>query len=177
MTPTAVVVTELEMVAPPAQRAPAPPGMRLALMRVHTMQTSYYRYLADESAGWTAAREKVDGLSRSALATYLGAPGTEIYVLYVDGAPGGWFALTGVGGPEIDVAWLFCLQSHEHRGMIRYLVSAAIDTAFAHEPKRVSITVRSDDRPPRLTLYQSAGFAPVARTRELPPTGNPANDA
>lgn len=176
MKPQPVVVTELELHAQPAARFPAPPGVRLALMRVHDMPISFYRYLAEETSGWTATRQRFDSLSRDALATFLGDPGTHAFVLYVDGAPGGWFVLVDKGNGEIEVSWLFCLASYEHRGMIRYLVSAAIDAAFALDPKRVSITVRSDDRPPRLTLYQSAGFEPVARTSELPPTGNAAND-
>ncbi|MEZ5840602.1 MAG: GNAT family N-acetyltransferase [Hyphomicrobiales bacterium] len=177
MTPEPVIVTELELTAPPAQRAPAPAGVRMALMRVHDMPVSFYRYLADESSGWTSARQKIDGLSKSALSTFLGDPSHHLFVLYVDGAPGGWFALTGADSKDIDIAWLFCLQSYEHRGMVRYLISAAIDAAFGLEPDRVSLTVRSDDRPQRLTLYQRAGFAPVARSHETPPTGEAANDA
>ena len=176
MTGEEVIFTRLAMKAPPSQRAATPSGVRAALMRVTDMPLGFYRYLAEESAGWTAARSKLDALSGGALKAILDKDTNHLFVLYLNGAPGGWFLLSDEADGDIELSWLFCLQGYEHRGMVRYLLSAAIDTAWSMEPARVTVTVRSDDRPVRLNLYQSAGFEVFERSSEGPPVPTADND-
>src|SRR5262245_52892977 len=87
-----VTVTFLEMTAPPGRYPPLPVGRQIALLKTRNIPLHYYRYLMDRVGRkwhWVNALR----LSDEELAEGLAAPGRDIRVLYLDGAPAGFFDL------------------------------------------------------------------------------------
>jgi GNAT superfamily N-acetyltransferase len=164
-----VHVTRLEMRHMPAHREHPPSGFRLALMRLSAIPASYYRYLYREVGKphhWALRREAAD----EELAALLAPQKAEIFVLYVEGCPAGFFELNLLEKPEIIHIQYFGLTPHYlGRGLGKYFISEAIFAAWAHNPKRVGIETNTLDSPRAIALYQRAGFEPVASFDEKIP--------
>jgi ribosomal protein S18 acetylase RimI-like enzyme len=151
------VVTYLEMTRRPARPpAPAPRG-RSALMRVENCPVSFYRYLYGEVGEpwlWHERRR----LDDAALAAILHRPTTELFVLYVGGAPAGYFELDRSVADVCELAYFGLAPSFIGRGWGRFLLDAAVDAAWAGEPRRVWVHTCTFDHPRAIGAYQKAGF-------------------
>ena len=117
----AVHVTLLEMKQMPTYRVTSPTGARMALMRVADMPLSFYRYLYREVGKphhWFIRRDMDDASLADAI-----APGkVEIFVLYVEGCPAGFFELDLTENPKITHIHHFGLTPHYHsRGLGKVL--------------------------------------------------------
>lgn len=158
-------VTHLEMTAPPLKRVPAPSGPRLALMRATAMPVSYYRYLYEQVGRphhWMMRRTMGD----EALAAAIHADSSEIWVLYCDGAPAGFFELDLARLPgEAEVLYLGLVPDFKGRGLGRFLLSEALFAAFAHKPGKIVVETNTLDSAHALVLYQKAGFRPVGQSQ------------
>ena len=88
-----MTVTFLEMTAPPAHLPPLPVHRQVALMKTRNMPLHFYRYLMDRvGRKWHWVNALQAGATRS-WPTASAQPGRDIRVLYVDGAPAGFFDL------------------------------------------------------------------------------------
>ena len=165
----AVRVTRFEMKHVPAHRVMPPTGPRLALMRVADIPLSFYRYLYREVGKphhWFIRRDMDDATLAAALAPVK----AEIYVLYVDGCPAGFFELDLTENPKITHIHYFGLAPHYHgRGLGKYFLSEAIFAAWSHNPDRIGIETNTLDSPRAIILYQKAGFEPVGTFNESVP--------
>jgi GNAT superfamily N-acetyltransferase len=151
------IVTYLEMTGRPA-RAPAPaPRGRSALMRVEACPVTFYRYLYKEvGEPWLwHERRRIDD---DALAAILCRPTTEIFVLYVGGAPAGYFELDRGDAGACELAYFGLVPQLIGRGWGRFLLDAAVDAAWAGETRRVWVHTCTFDHPRALGAYQRAGF-------------------
>lgn len=159
-------VTHLEMHSVPAHRVPMPLGQKLALMQVRHMPASFYRYLYSEVGRphhWSMRRDMDDAALRSLLDT----PATEISVLYVDGAPAGFFELNLADLPdEAEILYFGLTPDFQGRGLARFFLSEAIFAAWAHAPEKIVIQTNTLDSPRALGLYQKLGFSPVGWSEE-----------
>jgi len=155
-------VTHLEMQALPAQRVPMPMGPRLALMLARHIPLAFYRFLYEEVGRphhWALRRGKDD----AALAAAIHAETLEIAVLYVEGAPGGFYELDFARLPETaELLHFGLIPEFQGRGLSRFLLSEAVFSAFARGPARVAVETNTLDSPRALRLYQKMGFEPVA---------------
>ena len=159
-------VTHLEMLTPPPARVPMPLGPRLAVLRAKEIPLAFYRYLY-EQVGKSSHWEKHRDLDDAALAAIVHAEGTEIRVLYVDGAPAGFFELDLAGLPdEADIRYFGLTPDFRGRGLARFFLSEAVFAAFAHAPARLGIQTCTLDSPRALQLYQRMGFSPYAWSQE-----------
>lgn len=159
-------VTHLEMTAAPAQREPMPMGPRLALMMVRDIPPAFYRYLYEQVGKphhWQLRRRLGDDQLRAELHT----PATEITVLYVEGAPAGFFELELSRLPdEAHILYFGLTPDFQGRGLARFFLSEAVSAAWAHDPARLTIETNTLDSPRALRLYQRIGFSPVAWSEE-----------
>jgi GNAT superfamily N-acetyltransferase len=156
-------ITYLEMRTRPAGRRVSAPLDKLALMQAEDCPVSFYRYLYDtvgEPWLWYE-RRLVDDES---LATLIAKPTIEIFVLYVRGAPAGFFELdTGVAR-ETKLCYFGLCPDFIGRGLGPYLLQAAIDRAWTARPiDRFWLHTSTWDHPKALATYQRAGFAVYAR--------------
>jgi len=157
-------VTLLEMHRPPERYPPIPMGPhQLALLRCRDMPLHFYRYIYDRVGRdwhWTAALF----LDDEQLARRLKAPDREFHVLYMDGAPAGFFELHRFDRKECRLL-LFGLMPHAiGKGLSRWFLGCAIRAAWEGSPKVVSVETCTLDHPAALPLYQKMGFVPVRRS-------------
>lgn len=164
MTPAAdhasidVVVTYLEMTAPPSRpAAPAPGGFRLTLMRAERPDPGFYRYLYGAvGRRWLWVDRAV--MSAEALIEILADPRVEVYVLYVAGVPAGYAELDRRVEGEVELAYFGLTPDCIGRGLGRYLLDWAVAAAWTSAPQRVWVHTCSLDHPRALQAYQRAGF-------------------
>lgn len=162
------VITYLEMTERPRQVVHAPSGIKLAILRAEEPTVSFYRYLYDvvgEPWLWWERR----ALDDDSLAAIIADPKVEVYVLYVAGVPGGFAELDLRPKQDIELAYFGLIPDFIGRGLGRFFLSAAVDTAWAHEPRRVLVNTCNYDHPKAIQTYQRAGFTPYNQERKLVP--------
>jgi GNAT superfamily N-acetyltransferase len=159
-------ITHLEMHALPPHRVPLPVGPRVALMQVKAIPVSFYRYLYEQvgrAHHWSLRRSGSDRELRD----ILHSPATEISVLYVEGAPAGFFELNLADLPAtVEILYFGLTRDFQGRGLARFFLSEAIFSAWVHEPGKVIIQTNTLDSPLALRLYQKMGFSPVGWSEE-----------
>jgi GNAT superfamily N-acetyltransferase len=159
----ACTITYLEMTARPAHTpVPLPHRVKVALLRAVKPGPAFYRYLYDrvgEAWLWYERR----ALSDQALAAIVDDERVEIYVLYVDGVPAGYFELDRREVPDIELVYFGLMPEFIGRRLGPYLLSSAIDLAWTYEPRRLWVNTNTLDHPKALPLYQRFGFVPYKR--------------
>lgn len=163
--PIEVTVTFLEMTKPPARYAPLPMGRQIALLKARNIPLHFYRYLMDRVGRkwhWVNALR----LSDEELAAGLHAPGRDIRVLYLDGAPAGFFDLKPDLPDQTELAYFGMMEQATGQGIGRWFLGAAIEAAWATSPHIVTVQTCTLDHPAALPLYQKLGFVPVGQKPE-----------
>lgn len=163
--PIEVTVTFLEMTAQPARYAPLPVGRQIVLLRVKDIPLHYYRYLIDRVGRkwhWVNALR----LSDDELAEGLHAPGRDIRVLYLDGAPAGFFDIKPHLPDHAELAYFGMMDHAMGQGLGRWFLGAAVEAAWSGNPSVVTVQTCTLDHPAALPLYQKIGFSPVAQKQE-----------
>lgn len=163
--PIEVTVTFLEMTAPPAYYPPLPMGRQIALLRTRNIPLHFYRYLQDR-IGRKWQWVNVLRLSDEELSAKIHAPGRDIRVLYLDGAPAGFFDLKPEPGGPLELAYFGMMEQAMGQRLGRWFLGAAIEAAWSHNPTVVSVQTCTLDHPAALPLYQKLGFSPVGQTKE-----------
>lgn len=161
-----VKVTELEMRAIPARREPAPSGPRIALMRASGVTPAFYRFLYREVGKphhWLVRRDLDDEM----LLAEIAPENSELFVLYVDGCPAGFFELALGGRPAlVEIQYFGLMPAYQGRGLGRFFLSEAVFAAWAHKPEKVCIETNTLDSPRAIIMYQRMGFEPVLQRNE-----------
>ncbi len=161
-----VVITDLEMTERPIRPTiPAPPG-KLALMRVEQPSVAFFRYLYNtvgEQWFWWERRKMDDETLRAEISD----PRMELYVLYIQGEPGGFVQLDRRGDPDIDIAYFGIFQQFVGRGFGPYLLNWAIDQAWSYGPARLTVNTCTLDHPKAIRTYQRMGFVPYRQQRKF----------
>jgi GNAT superfamily N-acetyltransferase len=156
-----VTRTYLEMISP-QQLVPArerPPGVRVE--RVGSCPASFFRYLYVEVGRqyhWVDRLSWTDEQIRS----YLAGP-VDVWVLYLDGAPGGYFELRRDPDRSVEIAYFGLLPQAIGKGLGKYLLTRAVEEAWALGPVRVWLHTCSLDHPSALSNYLKRGFQEVRR--------------
>lgn len=162
-TPLRTTVTYLEMTAPPKTRYPLPVNIQVALMRTERIPLHFYRYLqhcTGRNYHWVY-RLRMDD---DALARIVHAPETTIEVLFVAGAPAGFFELSRLPENVVDLVY-FGLMPHVHgMGIGKWFLKQALETAWASAPSRVTVNTCTLDHRAALPLYQKLGFVPTGQS-------------
>lgn len=161
-----VVITYLEMTAPPSLPSFTPLATQVAVLQAREVTVGFYRYLYDAvGRDWLWTDRKV--ISDEDLALHLRDPRVEVHVLYVDGAPAGYFELDGREDGVVDLAYFGLIGDYIGRGLGPFLMRHAIETAWAKEPSRLTVNTCTLDHPSALPMYQRCGFQPYRRV-EVP---------
>lgn len=156
------VITSLEMNHRPTTPCPPPPMGNLALLRCKKPTATFYRYLySGVGAPWLWYERSI--ISDEQLLPLIDHEKIEIYVLYVNGTPAGYFELNLREFPEIELGYFGLMPEFLGLKLGPYLLGQAIDSAWAHDPKRVWVHTCDLDHPRALPLYQRMGFEPCAR--------------
>lgn len=149
-------ITFLEMKKAPAFSPPHPIG-RYVLMKLRNPSLSFYRYLYSEvGKSWLWWERNV--MSDDELKVIINDEEVHIFVLYVDGAPGGYFELDYRNTPTMELAYFGLIPELIGKGYGAYLLNAAIHEAWSNDPYRLWVHTCNFDHPNALRLYQRAGF-------------------
>lgn len=160
------IVTHLEMRAEPRAPATPRPQGKYALLRTVKPPLHFYRYLYDtigRAYAWVSRRQLTD----ADLASIIHHEDVEIYVLYVEGSPAGFFELDFRSLPEAELSFLGIVPEHIGEGLGRFLLTEAISLAWAKAPERLIVQTCTLDHPSALRLYQRAGFTPYAQSEAV----------
>lgn len=174
-----VTTTTLRMDVPPAPREVAPPtGVRID--RVGHPTPEFVRWLYGSVGGPWRWVDRL-GWGRAAWDAELAAPGSEVWVAYLDGTPAGYVQLgaeAADGGTAVEIRY-FGLHDWAHgrglgRDLLGHAVARAWDLPARHDlPATTYVWVHtcSLDGPAALPNYRARGFVVVGEvvTREVVP--------
>ena len=133
-----VTVTFLEMTKPPSHYPALPWNRQVALLRVGHMPLHFYRYLIDR-VGRKWHWVNVLRMSDEELAQSIHAPERDIRVLYLDGAPAGFFDVKPHLPGEAELAYFGMMEQAMGQGLGRWFLGAAIEAAWSHRPDAVTV--------------------------------------
>ena len=158
----ATTVTFLEMDARPANRAMLPLGVNAVVLHSDRPPLPFYRYLQFH-VGFPWHWESRLRMDDETLAGRIHAETTDVFVLYLDGAPAGFFEIDR-GDPDVtDLAYFGLMPHASGRGLGRWFLASAIDACWSNEPARITVNTCTLDHPAALPLYQKLGFRPYRR--------------
>jgi GNAT superfamily N-acetyltransferase len=156
------VVTYLAMEAPPRVLSPVPVGPRLALMKAERIPLHFYRYLYKQvGMNWLWFERLF--LDDAALARKVHQNGIDIYVLYGDGAPAGFYELDFRNPDRTNLVYFGLVPDWSGRKVGPWLLGTAVIEAFSRGASTLTVNTCTLDHPAALPLYQRLGFVPTAR--------------
>lgn len=164
-------VTYLAMTARPAHLPPMPVGTRLALMKAEDIPLHFYRYLYDAVGGQWLWIER-HGLSDAALSNKIHGVGIEIFVLYANGSPAGYFELDRRDPQSVRIVYFGLMPEWTGKRLGPWFLGTAIAEGFSRNAEELRVNTCTWDHPAALPLYQRLGFEPVrqeSRRMKIPP--------
>jgi len=158
------VVTYLAMSAPARILPPKPAGPRLALMRAENIPLHYYRYLyGTVGVKWLWFERLL--LDDDALAAKVHQSKVEVFVLYANGAPAGFYELDFRKRDATNLAYFGLMPEWTGQKIGPWLLGSAVAEALARGARQVTVNTCTLDHPAALQLYQRVGFQPVAQEK------------
>jgi thiosulfate/3-mercaptopyruvate sulfurtransferase len=154
-------VTRLEMTAPPRQSLAVPVNLHTALMSTQNIPLHYYRYLYRQVGKRWHWYNRLR-LSDEELSAVLADKRVSVTILYVDGAPAGFFELNHVNEDVVELSYFGLFEHALGLGIGKWFLLQALYSAWQLNPKTVTVTTNTLDHPRALPLYQMMGFAPVS---------------
>jgi ribosomal protein S18 acetylase RimI-like enzyme len=158
------VRTYLEMSSLAELRPARTPGHHAELRQVLRCPPAYYRFLystVGEQYHWVDRLHWTDEEIRA----HLAQRHLELWVLYVDGAPAGFFELRRDEEGAIELAYFGLLKEFLGQGLGGYLLTEAVNRAFAQKPTRVWVHTSTLDHHAALHNYLERGFHVVRKER------------
>ena len=156
-----VTVTFLRMDRPPPGPSPGLPT-EYQVVHVRSPTVGFYRYLYNTVGAdyvWWLRRTMPD----HELASCCVIPPVSIHVLYSGGQPAGFFELDGRGWPDINLSY-FGLMPHAIGAGVGYpFLRHAVDAAWRHGPRGMTVNTCTADHPRALPTYLRAGFRTLRR--------------
>jgi GNAT superfamily N-acetyltransferase len=157
-------VTYLAMSAPPAHLPPMPLSLRLALMRAENIPLHYYRYLySSVGANWLWFDRLL--LDDEALSAKVHRAGVEVFVLYANGSPGGYYELDFSKPRRANLVYFGLMPEWTGMKIGPWLLGSAVSEAFSRGVEELTVNTCTLDHPAALPLYQRLGFNPVKREK------------
>lgn len=153
-----VTRTYLEMRAP-SQLVPSPEPVGARIERVMSCPPSFYRYLYSEVGRDFHWVDRLSWMDEE-IQAHLAQPSVALWVLWVTGAPAGWFELKRHDDGSVEIAYFGILPAFRRRGLGKHLLTAAVDEAWKAGARRVWLHTCTLDDPAALPNYRSRGFTP-----------------
>ena len=159
--PTVTVVrTYLEMASPRALRPAVVDAPSIRVVRAPPGDVSLFRYLYEAVGGAYHWRDR-NFVPDAELKAYLESPDVQLWVLYDDAAPAGFFELRRHPDDSVEISYFGLLARSFGRGLGKHLLTRAVEAAWAMNPARVWLHTCTLDSPSALPNYLARGFDPV----------------
>lgn len=158
-----VLRTYLEMTSPADLVTEGAPDPAARLELVQDCPWHFYRYLYVEVGRQYHWRDRLSW-SETQFREHLAGP-SAIWLLSVRGAPAGYFELRGHEDRSIEIAYFGLLPEFVGQGLGKFLLTRAVEEAWARGPGRVWLHTCSLDHPGALPNYLKRGFRKVGEER------------
>lgn len=169
---TTATVTFLEMTSEPSLTVHPPVNCgQLGLIRALDMPVAYYRFLFDQVGRqwkWFSRTLMTD----EDLSNVIHDGAVEVFVLYLDGSPAGYFEIDFRSAPDVEILFIGLTGDRVGKGLGKFLLASAIRRAWegqeqrpagARKTERVHLQTCTLDHPRALGLYQRMGFIPFSQ--------------
>ncbi|TWD57586.1 thiosulfate/3-mercaptopyruvate sulfurtransferase [Agrobacterium vitis] len=164
--PLSAHVTKLEMTSAPKTSLPVPINIQTAIIRATEMPLAYYRFLYRQVGGRWHWYKRLK-MSDSALQAVIHHKDVSISVLYVNGAPAGFFELCEQPDNVVELSYFGLFEHALGLGIGKWFLLQALYAAWQSAPSKVVVMTNTLDHPRALQLYQQFGFSPVETWEEL----------
>jgi GNAT superfamily N-acetyltransferase len=165
---TQITTWFLEMTSPDQLKPGREPKAEALLMRVGRPCPELSRFFYRSVGGnwyW------IDRIEWSYAEWQAWAEQVETWAAYVDGTPAGYFELQTRPDGTVNIALFGLLPWAMGRGLGGWLLTRAIERAWEHRPRKVTVNTCNMDGPNALANYQARGFT-ITRiytgSRDLP---------
>jgi GNAT superfamily N-acetyltransferase len=152
------VRTFLEMTSPADLQGAAAPSPDVTMDRAERCAPALWRRLYTE-----VGREYhwVDRLAWSdeEIASYLADPALELWILRCKGEPAGYFELRRHGDGAVEIAYFGLLPVFTGQGLGKFMLTSAVERAWARGANRVWLHTSSLDHSSALSNYLARGFS------------------
>ena len=155
---TRAVRTYLEMTSPDDLDAAAAPTPDAAVERIENCRPAFWRQLYSEVGGQYHWVDRL-GWSDQEIAAYLGDPALELWVLRAGGETAGYVELRAEPDGAIEIAYFGLLPPFIGRGLGKFLLTRAVERAWARGATRVWLHTSSLDHSAALSNYLARGFS------------------
>jgi len=165
--PATLVTTYLHMTDRAMFRPAYSDSAGVTISHMAHLDSEYYRFLyrsVGEMWRWRDRRH----LSDQVLTMLLEDENTTVYVLYVDGVPGGYIELNRQSD-EMEVAYFGLRPPFIGRGLGKHLLSYGVAHAWEMGAARVWLHTCNLDGPHALANYRARGFVVYHVTEEPMP--------
>jgi GNAT superfamily N-acetyltransferase len=159
------IVTYLEMTSEHIHHVPPPANLKLMLLRAESITTDFYRFLYSvigRDFAWHDRRHLTD----EELSRLIHGEQVEIWVVYADGQPAGFFELAPAANDIVEIEYFGLVSEFQKKGLGKWLLAEAIRAAWARQPAKLIVQTCTLDGPAALPLYQKMGFTPYDQKRE-----------
>lgn len=156
------VRTYVEMRQPSELRPARPPALPTRIERVADCPPAFWRFLYTEVGRqyhWFDRLPWTDDRIRA----YLEDPALTLYVMWVAGAPAGYFELHTEPDGAVEIVYFGLLDHFTGRGFGGHMLTEAVKEAWASGATRVWLHTNTLDHPAALPNYLKRGFH-VTRT-------------
>ena len=154
-----VTRTYLELRAPEDLVAEASAPEQVRLERVESCPPSFFRFLYSEVGRQHHWRDRLPWTDEQ-IRAHLAGP-IDLWVPYVRAVPAGYFELARHDDGSVEIAYFGLLPEFVGRGLGKYLLTRAVEEAWALHPNRVWLHTCTLDHPSALPNYLKRGFQPV----------------
>jgi GNAT superfamily N-acetyltransferase len=149
--------TYLEMRDSAELRPAATPSVQPRIERVHDCPPAFWRFL------YTEVGRKYHWFDRlpwtdEQIQQYLGDSAVALYVMWIHGAPAGYFELRAGHDHAVEIVYFGLLDSFTGRGLGGYMLGEAVRIAWAQGASRVWLHTNTLDHPAALPNYLKRGF-------------------
>jgi GNAT superfamily N-acetyltransferase len=151
------VRTYLEMTDPSQATGESADPDGVALARETSFAPSLWRHLYTEVGRDYHWVDRL-GWTDSEIAAYLADPRTELWILREAGEIAGYFELRRDPNGDVEIAYFGLLPAYVGRGLGRYLLTRAVERAWAAGATRVWVHTSSLDHSSALSNYLARGF-------------------
>jgi GNAT superfamily N-acetyltransferase len=158
-------VTYLEMTSEHVHHVSPPSNVKLILLRAENITTDFYRFLycaVGKDFEWHDRRH----LTNEELSAAIHATGVDVWVVYVNGQPAGFFELALQSESLVELKYLGLVAEFRRMGLGKWLLAEAIRAAWVLKPQRLIVETCTFDSPAALPLCQKLGFTPYAQKQK-----------
>ncbi len=164
---TPVVVTALETTSASDIVPGREPDVTPVLTRVGVPTPEYSRFFYRTVGGHWYWVDRI-AWTYDQWFEWVSAPGYELWVCTVDGAPAGYFELDRQPDGNVELAYFGLLRRYAGLGLGGWLLTEALNRAWAEDnTTRVWVHTCELDSPTALANYQARGLRPVGTTTEF----------